>query len=282
MTVKELHHLFLKELTSVLEKREASNITTMIFEHFARIDRAKLIREPETILLKPTVDLILNSLSELKQHKPVQYILGETWFYKLKIKVSASVLIPRPETEELVDAAIDYLKQIHNKKVIDIGTGSGCIAIAIKKNEPLAEITAVDVSNNAILIAKENAADHDAEIDFNCFDFLHAGNWNGLKRYDVIISNPPYIPENEMGLLNKNVTDYEPHLALFVKERMIFYSTIATFGESHLNIGGRIFMEVHEDFAQEVCNIFNSEIYNAEIQTDLFGKQRMVFAIRYR
>ena len=165
--------------------------------------------------------------------------------------------------------------------VIDIGTGSGCIPIALKK-ELNAEISAIDVSENALQIARENATDQNASINFLKMDFINEASWTVLSSFDIIISNPPYIPENEKTLLAKNVTEYEPHLALFVKDvdPFIFYKKIAAFAKDHLNKNGEIFVEIHEKYAAEVQQIFTAENYLTEIKKDMYGRERMIKAYK--
>ena len=284
MTTNELYRLYLKELKQIYSESEASNITRLIFESFGNISRADIIKTPET-LIPQALELQLNeSLQSLLQHKPVQYIIGEAWFYQLKFKVTNAVLIPRPETEELVDEVINFLKQSPNKKVLDIGTGSGCIPIAIKKNMPVANVTSIDISENAIAVAKENAERNDVEINFIQMDFLNDKEWNKLELYDVVVSNPPYIPELEKASIENNVKMYEPHNALFVPdmEPLIFYEAILNFCKIQLAETGKIFMETHENYANEVCQLFLNNGFSAEIKKDLNDKQRMVMATHYR
>ena len=284
MTTNELYRLYLKELKQIYSESEASNITRLIFESFGNISRADIIKTPET-LISQALELQLNeSLQSLLQHKPVQYIIGEAWFYQLNFKVTDAVLIPRPETEELVDEVINFLKQSPNKKVLDIGTGSGCIPIAIKKNMPFANVTSIDISENAIAVAKENAEKNEVEINFIQMDFLNDKEWNKLELYDVVVSNPPYIPELEKATIENNVKMYEPHNALFVPDMkpLIFYEAILNFCKIHLTETGKIFMETHENYANEVCQLFLNNGFSAEIKKDLNDKQRMVMATHYR
>ena len=265
MTVNELYRCFLKELSLIYPEHEASNITSIIFEHFAGLTRSSLIINPHLILNDEIITLINESLGALKSHKPVQYITGEAWFYKMKLTVSPAVLIPRPETEELVEKVIDFLKSKPISDVLDIGTGSGCIAIAIKKNVPETRITAIDIRHEALAIATQNAKDQHTDINFLQVDFLTEQTWNRLEKYNVIVSNPPYIPENELKRLDKNVSDYEPHIALFVNQPLIFYEKIEAFCRLHLDKNGAIFMETHEDYAQDVSILFTNEFYTCVI-----------------
>jgi release factor glutamine methyltransferase len=283
MQLKVLHTTFLNQLRLIYESREASILTDIVFEHFANADKKVLIKDPNLEIPGEICRVIEQALSQLKDHKPIQYIIGETWFYKMKFKVSPAVLIPRPETEELVTEAITFLRSPGKSTVLDIGTGSGCIPISIKKNLPGTVVSAIDVSEAALDIAKENAGTQETEISWQLMNFLDETLWTGLARYDVIISNPPYIPENEKDKLHKNVTAYEPAQALFVADHqpLVFYEAIARFGMEHLAEEGKIFMETHEDYGAEVASHFNSIGYRAIVKKDLSGKQRMVIAIRY-
>jgi release factor glutamine methyltransferase len=279
MTIKELYRNSLLQLQSVYPLSEATVITDWTFESIAGIKRADLVKNPSQQLNNKIIEQLNNSFSQLLQYKPVQYVLGEAWFYHLKLKVNEDVLIPRPETEELVELVIaNRRSQITDPAILDIGTGSGCIAIAIKKNLPAAIVSAIDVSENALNIGKENAARCNARINFIQLDFLDETKWDKLSMFHIIISNPPYIPVNEKRKLARHVLDYEPHIALFVpdKDPLVFYEKIASFGRSHLHSNGRIYLETHEDHAKEVKVLFNKDYAYAEIKKDLFGKERIV------
>jgi release factor glutamine methyltransferase len=197
------------------------------------------------------------------------------------------VLIPRPETEELVEWIIeDRKKEKHENQlsIADIGTGSGCIAIALKKKLSAAHITAIDVSKEALTTAKENAIDNDAKIDFIQLDFLDESSWKGLQQFDIIVSNPPYIPVNEKEKLDKNVTLFEPHTALFVPDHspLLFYEKIALFAKKHLKKDGKIYAETHEEFANATAHIFSKQFQEVKLKQDLLGKNRMIKATHFR
>ncbi len=281
MTAIEIYQLYLNELMTIYPKSEAENIRNRTFESLASMSRSELIKNPAKILIPEISKALLDGLAQLKQQKPLQYLLGESWFYKLPFKVSPAVLIPRPETEELVELAIDFLKKEGiGKKVLDIGTGSGCIPISIKKNIEGSDMTSIDISGEALAIAKENALTHATEINFQQCDFLEEENWERLDKYEVIISNPPYIPEEEKNLLDKNVTMFEPHIALFVEDKhpLIFYEKIADFGKTHLTKNGIILLETHENYADKVADLFNDKGYMSTIKKDMYDKKRMVIA----
>lgn len=280
MLLKELHSGFLKDLRLQYDEHEASVITSMVFETIAGVDKATVITEPLRNVEKGITEKLGAALEQLQQHVPVQYVLGHAWFYHLNFKVSPAVLVPRPETEELVQEAINFIKEQDKQNILDIGTGSGCIPISIKKNIPGCNVSALDISEDALMIARENASKHLTEIKWLRLDFLDKTCWNGLPVYDVILSNPPYIPENEKEKLDKNVTDHEPLLALFVPDNrpLVFYEKIAEFGKKHLARQGMIFVETHEDHAQDVADHFLKEGYQAIVKKDFYEKERMVLA----
>ncbi len=283
MFLKEFHRFFLEELKLVYEAAEAASITDMIFESLAGIHKQTLITQPNHTVETALEQQLKTALQRLKQMEPVQYVIGYAWFCTLRFKVSPAVLVPRPETEELVEEVLDYLEKYPLETLLDIGTGSGCIPISIKNKFPALKVTAIDVSEAALEVAKENGVNLVADVHFIKNNFLLQEGWKNLGKFDVIVSNPPYIPEIELGTMQQNVTAFEPHLALFVpnNERFIFYENIATFGLEHLAANGCIFMETHEDFAKEVQAIFTDLGYKAIIKKDFFGKERMVMATRY-
>lgn len=281
MNLSEFYNHFTNSLATIYESREAENISDWVFENITGLKKWERRTNRTTELDLVVQNELDQVLSELMTHKPVQYILNEAWFYKRKFYVNENVLIPRPETEELVEWVITDSKQ--NKEpgtinILDIGTGSGCIAISLKKELPVAGVMAIDVSEKALEVAKKNALLLDAYLEFLHCDFLQAFPLNST--FEVIVSNPPYIPENEKEMLDKNVTKYEPSTALFVEENdpLIFYKAIADFAKTHLKEQGKIYVEVHENFAGAVQVLFENKNYSAEIKTDIYGKERMVRA----
>ncbi len=283
MQLKEYYIHFVNELKQFYDAHEASVICNMIFESTAQINNSALIIHPHQIIEKEMLDKLNEALTQLKLQVPVQYITGHAWFYNLQFKVSPAVLVPRPETEELVKIGIDFIITQNKKTVLDIGTGSGCIAISIKKNIPEISMHAIELSQAALAIAKENAVAHLTEITWQQMNFLDEEQWKLLPMFDVIVSNPPYIPLKEKDKLDKNVTAHEPHLALFVpdKQPLIFYEKIAAFGKDHLTKDGSIFMETHESYANEVAAHFNVNGYEAIVQKDFYEKERIVTATRF-
>ena len=306
MTVKELYREYLQQLQLIYSANEAAVITDWTFESVAGLQRADIIKNPEHTFTMEISGHLNDCLSALLRHKPVQYVLGEAWFYKMKLRVNEQVLIPRPETEELVQLLIDNWQQVvagqqsavsshelsertqltdtgRRLLMLDIGTGSGCIAIAVKKNLPEVMMYAIDVSPGALSVAKNNAISQQVDIQFLQIDFLDENNWKGLPVFDTIISNPPYIPINEKDKLDKNVTAFEPHTALFVPDNapLLFYEKIAAFGKKHLSGNGKIYVEIHEDFAKETREVFEQS-YQVEMKKDMYGKERMLKAVILR
>ena len=280
MTIKELYRNFLLQLQKIYSLSEATTITNWVFEKAVSLKRSDIIKNPGKIITPVADASIQNILQQLLQHKPVQYVLGEAWFYHMKLKVNEHVLIPRPETEELVEQLIkDRKSKLTDPKILDIGTGSGCIPVAIKKNLPASLVTAIDISESAIALAAENAVLHNTHINFKQLDFLNEKNWDTLPLFDIIISNPPYIPLNEKDKLGKNVSLYEPHVALFVpnKTPLIFYEKIAAFGTSNLKPSGKIYLETHEDYAEKVAALFRKDYETVTVKKDMQGKERMIF-----
>ncbi|MDQ2719818.1 MAG: peptide chain release factor N(5)-glutamine methyltransferase [Bacteroidota bacterium] len=275
---------FKNKLKTIYGDQEAHNITEWVFENTTGLKKWE-IRNSRHDLEEIVFDQTKIYLYELLQHKPVQYILHEAWFYKMKFYVDENVLIPRPETEELVEWVIDdigYMMLDVRCKIIDIGAGCGCISISLKKNLPASNITAIDISEKVEKVIKINAQELNTEIDFLQVDFLNENTWNKLQQYDIIVSNPPYIPLEEKEILAKNVSDFEPQIALFVPDNdpFIFYNKISKFALSHLNENGKIYVEVHEKYANDVKNIFEASGFISMIKKDIYGKERMIRAFK--
>ena len=282
MTTEQFYNHFLKELKNIYEEKEASNITDWVFENITHLKKWER-RGSSFQLSDKQFSQLKQYLSDLLTYKPLQYVLNEAWFYKMKFFVNEHVLIPRPETEELVSCIINDVRNAKNNeqlKILDIGTGSGCIAISIKKELEQCEVTAVDVSEKALMVAKKNAGMLKANIKFEKINFLDESCWNQFQEYDAIVSNPPYIPHKEKQNLSKNVTEFEPGIALFVPDDdpFIFYNSIAKFALSHLNLWGTIYVEVHENYAKEIQQIFSAYNFKSEIKKDIYGKERIVSA----
>lgn len=282
MKAKDFYKGFIDQLALKYNRQEAVIIADWVFECKASIKKFDFIRNPALRIDGIVMAALESSLIELLQNKPVQYVTGEAWFCKLKLKVNKHVLVPRPETEELVELISKYaygnICRDSPIRILDIGTGSGCIAIALKINLPDAAITAIDICEKALFLAKENATEHQVNIHFAMLDFLVESNWRTLPKFDIIVSNPPYIPVQERKLLEKNVTDYEPHIALFVPDHtpLLFYEKISAFAKNHLNENGKIFVETHEAYAAATAEMFLENFKEVLIKKDIFGKERML------
>lgn len=283
MTSIELYRHYTRQLSSIYDTSEASAISNIVFEKMAGINKKDMVQHKSLEMSEVVEKKMIKALNELLQYKPVQYITGEAWFYNLLFKVNEHVLIPRPETEELVKLVLDKLQKNSFKKILDIGTGSGCIPIAINKNAAGNEVTAIDISAAALNIANENSIRHQVEINFLCIDFLNEDNWKQLGIYDVIISNPPYIPEAEKKEMDKNVVEFEPAVALFVSDEqpLIFYEKIAVFADKHLKAGGKIFLETHKNLANNVAALFYNNNFEVQLRKDISGNDRMIEITRF-
>jgi release factor glutamine methyltransferase len=290
MKLEPVYHNFVEQLRKIYDERETFNIADMVFESVAGIKRIHRITSKQQQLATLTLKQLSAALQKLLTHQPVQYVLGEAWFYKLKFFVNEHVLIPRPETEELVEWIVSDIRHtmcdVQSNKyqidIIDIGTGSGCIAVALKKELPAANILGIDISAEAISVARKNAADQNTNIKLSELDFLDEITWHQLNSFNVIVSNPPYIPAAEKTELEKNVLEFEPYLALFTEdsEPLIFYKNIVLFAKSHLHAHGKIYVEVNAKYAGQVMNIFQQYNFTAIIKKDMYGNDRMIRATR--
>jgi release factor glutamine methyltransferase len=275
-----------KELSNVYDAGELKNIIDLVLEKITGLSRPEQVKNKIPYLTCTQLEDIDSITGRLKKNEPVQYVLGEAWFAGMKFKVNKNVLIPRPETEELVDWVIKEIKvqfSMFNAQcsIIDIGTGSGCIAIALKKKLPSADITAIDVCSEALFTATENAIAHSAEVNFLLHDFLDEEKWNELGTFDIIVSNPPYVRQSEIGSMQERVTSFEPPLALFVPDNdaLLFYRKLSGFALKHLNRGGSLFVEINEASGNEVVELFQSAGFSdIQLKKDMQGKNRMVRA----
>lgn len=270
-----------KELTNLYDEGEAAAIAHEVMEHLTGYNKLQRLAEKERLFNEQQQSAFDEAQSRLLNGEPLQYITGVQWFLGKPFRVSKDVLIPRPETEELVTWIAEELKGHTNISILDIGTGSGCIPVSLKLFLPSANITSCDVSSAALDMAKKNAAALQAEVSFLQLDFLNQSNWQQLHRYDVIVSNPPYIPFSEQESLDKNVREFEPATALFVPDGdpLIFYRRIAMFGKDHLHDGGAIYCELHKDYAAETEQLFRQMGYTSTtLRKDMHGNMRMLKA----
>lgn len=272
MTIKEATYLIKQSIQNIHEPREVNAIAEWILEDLTGLKRVDRLLYDD-LFTNAQESKLTTYIEKLKTAMPVQYVTGYAWFMEKKLWVDENVLIPRPETEELVEWALESLKP--GMKAVDIGTGSGCIPVLLKQLQPEAEIFGVDVSTGALELAKKNAAAFGASIQFIEQDILDETRWSSLPIFDLIISNPPYIPLKEKDSMDKHVVEHEPHLALFVPEEdpLVFYKAILKLAETHLQTNGKIFFETHYALAKEVAALTT---WPAEIRQDQFGKERMV------
>jgi len=261
-------------------QQEIESISKLIFEKILGLSRLQVHLNQGATISAANLAQIKEITDRLILFEPIQYILGETEFYGLTLKVSRAVLIPRPETEELVDWIIHDNKQLA-PTILDIGTGSGCIPISLVKNLPGAAAEGWDISAEALAIANENAKINHVKIDFLYADILNLVNPSRCGKYDIIVSNPPYVTTSEQPLMLRNVTEYEPHSALFVPDSdpLIFYRAIADMAIDHLKTGGNLYFEINEQYGNEVVKLlFSKGFCNILLRKDINGKQRMVKA----
>jgi release factor glutamine methyltransferase len=283
MTLNEARTVLTKELKNVYETDELRNIIELVIEHITNMSRAEQVKNKVPYFTCTQLEDIDAITERLKKNEPVQYVLGEAWFAGMKFKVNKNVLIPRPETEELVDwvvrEAVSY--ELRATSILDIGTGSGCIPITLKKKLPQAAVSAIDVCSETLFTATENAIELNAEVDFLLLDFLDEEKWKELLQYDIIISNPPYVKQSEINTMHERVKEFEPHLALFVpdEDALLFYKKLSGFTAKHLKPGGSLFVEINEALGEQVVNLFQATGFaNIELRKDMQGKDRMIKA----
>ncbi|WP_034057850.1 peptide chain release factor N(5)-glutamine methyltransferase [Lacinutrix jangbogonensis] len=288
MLIKDLENIFHEVLDAVYGKEEVSSFFFLCTDAFYNISRFELALNRDLAITKAEQQVVFDALEALKNEKPIQYILGETEFYGLPFKVNENTLIPRPETEELVQLIIDCHSERSDESplsLLDIGTGSGCIAISLAKNIKNVQVYAMDVSAKAIEKAKENTVLNDAEVAFVEGSILEETQWNLLfedLKFDIIVSNPPYVRNLEKTEIQNNVLNNEPHLALFVEDDnpLIFYRAITKFAREKLKENGQLFFEINEYLGQETKALVESlEFKSVEIIKDMFGKDRMLKAV---
>ena len=294
MLLKTYRTTFLLELSTIYDAQEIESFFYLILECFHNKKRIDLALDP--IMDMDAMQLLRweSVLSELKKEKPIQYILGETEFYGLPFLVNENTLIPRPETEELVEWIIKSTKyeiQSTKLRILDIGTGSGCIAISLAKNIPNAEVSAIDVSEKALATAKKNAEINKVEVDFINVDILKindlvelpTSNFQLPTQFDIIVSNPPYVRNLEKAEIKSNVLEYEPHLALFVEDTdaLLFYRKIAQLAQQNLSENGKLFFEINQYLGKETVELLEDLGFkNIELKKDIYGNDRMIRSTR--
>lgn len=279
MTLGELQNTYHDKLSPIYGQREAKAIARTVFEHVLEVNGPTLAFERFRLLTAHQLQDLTAILERLLNQEPVQQVLGSAPFYGLTFKVNRHVLIPRPETEELVDWIIKDQKEKGALNILDIGTGSGCIAVSLAVHLPMAVTEAIDVSEDALAVATENARLNNVSVTFRLLDILNQPLADA--GYDVIVSNPPYVTEDERNTLAANVLLFEPHLALFAprEDAIHFYRVIAAKAQTALKSGGTLYFELNADTAIKVKTMLeDSGWHNVELRTDLSGKQRMLKA----
>lgn len=295
MNIGEAQNEVARQLRTLYDESESAAIARLVLEDCTGLPPQELpLRKGET-LSSQQQERLTHCLRRLLRHEPVQYLMQKAWFYGLELYVDKSVLIPRPETEELVDWIVKDVKASGKDafqksateadattqfKILDIGTGSGCIALALKKTLPKAEVWGCDVSEEALNVARRNGSALDIRVDFQGIDFLDEAQQKLLPTVDVIVSNPPYVPLRQKETMNKNVVQHEPHTALFVPDddALLFYKAIVHFAKKRLYSKGTIYLEIHENGGKEVVALFEQEGYSVDVRKDMRGKERMVRA----
>lgn len=283
--IKDYRAQFIQELSSIYDAGEAESFFFLILEAKKQLKRIDLALNPDLTFFDEEIQLWNSILEQLKKEIPVQYLLGKTSFYGLEFEVNENVLIPRPETEELVDWIIRSRKLSFDSaqddsrkiKILDIGTGSGCIAISLAKNIPNAQVFAIDVSEKALATAQKNAEINGVEVAFLEKNILEIEDLG--QQFDIIVSNPPYVRELEKEEIKKNVLDNEPHLALFVDDNdaLVFYRKIAELAQKNLSPNGQLFFEINQYLGKEMMELLEKMNFkNIELRKDIYGNDRMI------
>jgi len=281
-TIKEVFSAYKQALGALYDASEIEALTLLVVSEICGLSKAKIKAFPETEIAQTQYEKLNATLTRLKTGEPIQYILGHTEFYGLPFKVNPSVLIPRPETEELVEWALAVGSgQLAVGSILDIGTGSGCIAISLKKNLPDAQVSAIDISTQALATAKQNAELNEVEINFIEGDILNIKS--EIPKSGIIISNPPYVTLKDKKQMHTNVNDFEPHTALFVPDNdpLIFYKAIADFALKNLSENGKLFFEINESLGNETVELLKGKGFkNIDLRKDMSGRDRMVMGTR--
>ena len=294
MKLFEAEQYIKNRLKEIYDEQEAANIANLTIEYITGLSKTERVSKKQEPLSTSQLEQLQLNLQRLKLHEPIQYIMNKAWFYGMKLYVDSNVLIPRPETEELVQWVINDVKasgkdvfirrsmeadETSQLKILDVGTGSGCIALALKKTMPKAEVWGCDVSEEALNVARRNGSSLDIRVDFQGLDFLDEAQQKLLPAVDIIVSNPPYIPLKDKEEMQPNVVNYEPHTALFVTndDALVFYRVIAQFAKKRLYQNGSIYLEIHETLSNEIVNLFKIQGYQRiELRKDMQGKERMI------
>lgn len=285
-SINEYHKIIVLKLKALFPHEEARAMADTIFRYFFQLSPVQRVMAGSTKVDKDKILLVDDAINKLMRNNPLQYVLGSTFFMEMEFRVNPDVLIPRPETEELVSLILKYYadkgtdKNLH---ILDIGTGSGCIAIALKSYLPDSVISAMDISYEALKVAAENAKNNNIEINFIHADILDNSHWNSLPQVDLIVSNPPYVTQNEKKHMKRNVLDHEPHSALFVSDAdpLIFYRQILALSKIKLSVEGSLWFEINEMFGDELkVMALNQGFKEANIIFDIRGKSRFLQCLK--
>tara|TARA_R110002072_G_scaffold32395_2_gene98902 strand:- start:2015 stop:2899 length:885 start_codon:yes stop_codon:yes gene_type:complete len=292
MIVKQYRNYFNETLKTIYPITEIDSFFFLLLEEYLGFRRVDIVLKSDFKITQETLNLLQSATKQLEQEVPLQYIIGKTEFYGLPFVVNKHVLIPRPETEELVacvvsessrvktfNTSIKQTTETKQLKILDIGTGSGCIPISLKKQLPFAKISAIDISKEALTVAKKNAVLNNVDIHFILQDILKTVALD--QHYDIIISNPPYVRESEKKELKNNVLKNEPHVALFVENDnpLIFYAKIAELAKKYLNKNGLLFFEINQYLGTETIDLVNKKgLKNIQLKKDMFGNDRIIVA----
>jgi release factor glutamine methyltransferase len=280
MKIKEYRSQFIQQLTPICDAGEAESFFYLVLEDKQQLKRIDLALHPDLVFSEEEIVVWNSILEQLKQEIPIQYLLGKTSFYGLDFEVNENVLIPRPETEELVEWILESQKSKgENKKIriLDIGTGSGCIAISLAKNLPNADVFAIDVSEKALATAKRNAKINAVNVTFINQNILETEDLG--QQFDIIVSNPPYVRNLEKVEIKKNVLDNEPHLALFVEDNdaLIFYKKIAELAQKNGSENSQLYFEINQYLGKEMIDLLEKMNFkNIELRKDIYGNDRMI------
>ncbi|MEY4084384.1 MAG: hypothetical protein RL074_171 [Bacteroidota bacterium] len=284
MTIKQYRDQFIQELTPIYGMDEADSFFYLILDAKHQLKRVDLALQPNLVFSVAELEAWNLILDQLKKEIPIQYLLGTTHFYGLEFEVNSNVLIPRPETEELVEWIVQQSTINHQPttiKILDIGTGSGCIAISLAKNLPNSEVFALDVSEHALATAQRNAESNQVAIQFIHQSILETEDLG--HQFDIIVSNPPYVRDLEKQEIKKNVLDNEPHLALFVADNdaLLFYRKIAQLAQKNLSPTGQLYFEINQYLGQEMVALLKEmNFQNTELRKDVYGNDRMTKSTR--
>jgi len=285
MTVREFIEFAKRNLSAVYDPRELDSVLRLVLAEVLHISSHQIQLKLEDELSRNASARLNEIVGRLATHEPVQYVLEFADFYGFRLKVNRYVLIPRPETEELVDYAVKKLLASAQKKrlsVLDVGTGSGCIAIVLKEKLPECRLTAIDVSHEAIAVAQENAKKFGCDIDFRVVDFLEESTWDAFGQVDAIVSNPPYVTPAEFSEMEPRVKNFEPSSALTASgdDPFIFYRKAARFGMEHLSQQGILFFELNSVHATRIESILVKSNYKSSVIKDLHGRERILVATK--